>query len=396
VHSDLLTLDASDPRFYDEANRPAYLEIHAADPVYLVDAAYAEPFWNVCRHDLIREVGKQPVLFTTEYGVHLENTTFATAGAEAMANALKPPNILPASEHQRQRAPLNPHFRHDAIGRMEDDVRQMVRDLLDEVEPGAVSDFMSAFAARVPLRVTARLFGVSVDREPDYMRWGDAIVRSFEPGSEPDWEAVGEFIAFFGHEIAARRERPAAGLVSEMLTMGFSDQEILMWCCLLFAAGIETTGNLIAGGMDLLLRHPDQTARLVADRSQVRHAVSEMVRVVTPGRYIRRTATEDTVLAGHPITSGQAVVMNFTVANYDPRLFVDPLRFDIDRRPNDALSFSYGPHRCIGMSVARLESIVAFEELLARFPNAVAAGPAVYRPTLATVVVDSLPVVLRP
>jgi cytochrome P450 family 142 subfamily A polypeptide 1 len=96
------------------------------------------------------------------------------------------------------------------------------------------------------------------------------------------------------------------------------------------------------------------------------------------------------------IKQGDAVAMNFTVANYDPNMFDDPLRFDIDRKPNDALAFSYGPHRCIGMSVARLESTIAFEELLRRFPNTEPLGPAVWRPSTATAVVESLPVMFGP
>ena len=60
-------LDASDPRFYAEDNRPAYLQIHATDPVYWVEAEHTQPFWNVCRHDLIRDVGQDGDLFTTEF-----------------------------------------------------------------------------------------------------------------------------------------------------------------------------------------------------------------------------------------------------------------------------------------------------------------------------------------
>jgi hypothetical protein len=147
--------------------------------------------------------------------------------------------------------------------------------------------------------------------------------------------------------------------------------------------------------MDLLLRHPDQLARVCDDTSLVPAAVAEMLRVATPGRYIRRTATADTELAGHAIKRGEAVAMNFTVANYDPDLFPDPLRFDIDRKPNDALAFSFGPHRCIGMSVARLQSTIAFQELLKRYPATVAVGPALFRPSTATAVVESLPVLFQ-
>lgn len=247
----------------------------------------------------------------------------------------------------------------------------------------------------MPLQVTAALLGVSTAREHDFAAWADAILTSFEPGSEPDWAAIGALVEFFSGEIAARKAEPDEGLISSMLGTELADDEVLMWCCILLAAGIETTGNLIGGGMDLLLRHPEQMWRLCEDRSLVRQAVSEMLRVITPGRYIRRTATADTELGGHTIAAGDAVVMNFTVANHDPAMFDDPLRFDIDRDPNEALAFSYGPHRCIGMPVARLESVIAFEELLARYPRTEALGPAVVRPSTATAVFESLPVVFK-
>jgi cytochrome P450 len=389
-----MTLDASDPRFYEERNRPAYLDIHAADPVYRVDAAHSTPFWNVCRHDLIRDVGKNVELFTTEHGVHLENSAFQTeaSATQDLINALRPANILPAADHRRVRAPLNPHFRHDVIARLEDEVRRIVSSLLDEVVVGEETDFVRAFAGRVPVQVTAALLGVSTERESDFAHWSDVILASFEPGSVPDWDAIGAMATFFTEELAARRADPAPGLISDMLATDLADQEILMWCCILLAAGVETTGNLIGGGMDLLLRHPEQMARVAGDPALVRPALSEMLRVITPGRYIRRTATADTEIAGHAIMAGDVVAMNFTVANYDPAMFDDPLRFDIDRNPNEALAFSYGPHRCIGMSVARLESAIAFEELLARFPNTEARGPVVMRPSTATAVVERLPV----
>lgn len=393
-----LTLDASDPRFYSEANREAYLQIHATAPVYRVEAAYAAPFWNACRHDLIREVGRDVQLFTTEYGVHLENTAFQTAGDDAtqgLINALRPANILPADEHRRVRAPLNPHFRHDRVVRLQERVREIVRGLLGEVPVGEEVDFMRAFAARVPLQVTAALLGVSTERERDFAAWADVILGSFEPGSQPDWEAIGAMSEFFTAEVAARKAQARDDLISAMLDSELEQQEVLMWCCILLAAGVETTGNTIGGGMDLLLRHPEQLERVTADQALVPPALAEMLRVLTPGRYIRRTATADTELGGHEIKKGDAVVMNFTVANHDPAMFEDPLRFDIDRAPNWTLSFSYGPHRCIGMSVARMEILIAFEELLTRFPGIEARGRAEFRASTATAVVEKLPVVFR-
>jgi cytochrome P450 len=392
-----LTLDASDPRFYTEANRPAYLAIHASSPVYRVEAEFTQPFLNVCSHALIREVGKDVERYTTEFGVHLNAAAFSVKGGQdatpiALPVALTPANIMEAKEHRRVRGPVNPHFRHDAVARLETGVREEVRAVLAEIEPGTTADLMRVFAARVPLLVTTRLLGVGREREHDFEHWANTVLESFEPGAVPDFAALGEMVAFFSAEVAARRHAPQDDLITDLTRTALSDDEVVMWCWLLLVAGIETTGNLIGAGTDLLLRHPASRDRLASDPARIRPAVAEMLRVVTPGRYIRRTATADGEIGGHEVRAGDAVVMNFTVANYDPALFDDPLTFDIDRGPNDALAFSYGPHRCIGMSVARLESVIAFEELLARFPALEPAGDAVYRPSLATAVCESLPV----
>src|SRR4051794_22812160 len=123
-----MTFDASDPAFYAAANRPAFLEIHAADPVYWVEAEHSQPFWNVCRHDHIRTVGQNPEVYTPEQGVHLTNAAFVEE------SGLRPPNMMGVKDHRRMRAPLNPHFRHQEIGRLEDEIRSMLRALLDDVE----------------------------------------------------------------------------------------------------------------------------------------------------------------------------------------------------------------------------------------------------------------------
>jgi len=390
-----LTLDASDPRFYEEPNRPAFLKIHAEHPIYRVGAAYTDDFWNVCSHELIREVGQDTDLYTSEYGVHLINSAFATSGQEDLVNALRPAIITPTEEHRRLRSPINPYFRHKAIGRMEDQVREVITGLLDEVEPDVEVDFVKDFASRIPIRVIALLFGVGYEREGDFGEWGDAVLTSFEPGNEPNLAALGGLAQFFQAEMEARKADPREDLISMMLATDLPEQEVLMWCCILLAAGIETTGNLIGAGFDLLLRHPDQMTRLREDPSLIPQALAEMLRVVTPGRYIRRTATADAELGGEAIKEGDMIAMNFTAANFDPQMFPDPLRFDIDRNPSDTLAFSYGPHRCIGRFLALLEGRVAFEELLARFPASESRGPVEYRPSTATSVIESMPVVFR-
>jgi cytochrome P450 len=294
------------------------------------------------------------------------------------------------------RNPINQHFRPKAALELEPAARREIREILDGIEPGLEADFMRAFAKRVPLLVTTLMLGVSTDREHDFEVWANTILESFEPGATPDFAAIGEMVAFFSSEVAARKLAPRDDLITQLTQTDLSDDEVVMWCWLLLVAGLETTGNVIGAGLDLLLRHPDAKERLIDRPALITDATAEMLRVVTPGRYIRRTATADTTFGGHFIRKGDAVVMNFTVANYDPEMFTEPLEFDIDRHPSLALAFSWGPHRCIGAALAQVEIRVAFEELLARFPNIEARGPAVYRPSLATVVVESVPVAFLP
>ena len=394
------TRDASNPRFYAEANREIYLQIHAEDPVYWVEASHTQPFWNVCRADLIREIGQNVELFTTEFGVHLNAAAFDVKStdphpAAALPVALRPANVMDADSHRRVRNPINTKLRPGAVAGMETVFRNDIRTLLDQVPIGQEVNFMTALATRVPLLVTTSLLGVSAEREHDFETWANVILESFEPGATPDFAAIGQMVAFFTAEVADRHRTPREDLITALLQTELSDGEVVMWCWLLLVAGIETTGNLIGAGLDLLLRHPEALAQLVDEPSMIRPAVAEMLRIVTPGRYIRRTATEDAEIGGHRVRKGEAVVMNFTVANFDPATFDDPLAFDITRNPSEALAFSWGPHRCIGSPVALLEARIAFEEILARFPNIESRGPATFRSSLATAVVEELPVLFR-
>jgi cytochrome P450 len=123
-----------------------------------------------------------------------------------------------------------------------------------------------------------------------------------------------------------------------------------------------------------LLQHPDQLAALRADRSLVGGAVEEMLRWSNPVHYMRRTTTAATELSGVSIAAGEKVVMYYTSANRDEKVFDDPQAFDIRRQPNRHLSFGFAEHFCLGAHLARLESRVFFEELLTAYPDFSAAG----------------------
>ena len=135
---------------------------------------------------------------------------------------------------------------------------------------------------------------------------------------------------------------------------------------LLFAAGFETTTNLIGNGLLCLLRNPDQFACLRAEPGLVPSAVEEMLRFESPVQVDARTAFEPVEIDGHRVGAGETVVTFLGAANRDPAEFVDPERFDVTRDPNHPLSFAAGIHYCLGANLARLEGRIVFDRLVRR------------------------------
>jgi cytochrome P450 len=145
--------------------------------------------------------------------------------------------------------------------------------------------------------------------------------------------------------------------------------ELLVMLRLLLIAGNETTTNLIGNGLLALLRHPAQLQALRDDPSLMPAAVEELLRYDGPVQVDGRTAMEDVELKGRHIQQGQSVVLLIGAANHDPDVFRHPEQLDITRKDGSHLAFGRGIHHCLGAALARLEGRIAFEALLARFPN---------------------------
>jgi cytochrome P450 len=143
-----------------------------------------------------------------------------------------------------------------------------------------------------------------------------------------------------------------------------SVREVVQLVLLLLVAGNETTTNLIGNAVAVLLDHPSELARVVADPSLVPEVIEETLRYAPPIQMLFRTAAQDVKFAGTRIPKGAYVVPLLGSANRDERQFPDPDRFDIGRRPQGHVGFGFGKHFCLGASLARLEARVALEALV--------------------------------
>ena len=180
--------------------------------------------------------------------------------------------------------------------------------------------------------------------------------------------------------MASRRADRREDLISDLVQLDGQDQltepELLASLIVMFNAGFRTTANMFGNGLALLIEHPEVLAALRADPSLAPSCIEEILRYEPPLHFAVRFAARDTEISGVPVTAGQSVLVLMGAANRDPRRFPDPDTFDPGRSDNHHLTFSAGPHYCLGAALGRMEGRLALPRLLGRFPAlALAAEP---------------------
>jgi len=354
-------------------------ELRQTQPVYWQDMPDEPGFWAVLTHADVVHVSRNPRLFSAETGgVVLEDMDpERLARMRDMILAMDPPR------HIAYRKPLAPEFAQKVIAGMEGQIRTITRSILAEAAVKRDVEMVHEVVGSLPTQIIGQLFGMP---EADWEML-HALAERNTSGQDPDInpdgsnEEAGDAdssmqMAMYGMEFAAsRREMPPQGdLMDIILGQQFdgrylTDGDIGSMLVQMVTAGNDTTVTMIVGGVWALLQHPDQLAEVREDPALIPGAVEEILRWHNPLHYFRRTATEDTELSGTPIAAGDKVVMYYTSANRDEKVFADSQSFDIHRSPSPQLSFGIGEHFCLGVHLARLEGRVFFEELLATFPT---------------------------
>ena len=290
-------------------------------------------------------------------------------GSESMLG-MNPP------DHTRLRRLVAKAFTPKTVENLRPDIVRLTDQLLEPLA-GTV-DVIDAFALRLPMAVISEMLGVPDDMRDDLQPLIRAAVATLEftPSLEQVESAVkaGDAIADrFEGLIAERRAQPTDDLLSELVHVEeqgdqLTHEELIATVILLFAAGFETTTNLIGNGLLALLEHPAELQRLRDDRSLLRTAVEELLRWDGPVQLDGRMAFEAIDIHGIEVAAGEQVVTMLGAANRDPRAFPDPDRFDVGREATQSMSFGAGIHFCLGAPLARAEGQVAFDRLLDRFP----------------------------
>lgn len=291
-------------------------------------------------------------------------------------------------DHRRMRGMWQAPFSAPAMAALAPMIQAEADRLLARLSDAGEVDLIRDFAGPMPLRVLCTLFDLPEAMDDAIRGWSASLIRvgditlSAERKQEA-LDALTAFKEFLRATLAERRTRPDNSLMA-VITRAWDDgvlneEETLVNMVSMLIAGHETTVTLIGNGLLLLLRNPEQMARLRADRSLVRTAVEEFLRVEPGGNMILRVARDDVDIGGTRIPAGSAIIGMIGAINRDPARFERPDELDVGRTGNAHFTFGGGPHVCIGAPLARLEGQIAFNALLDRWPAIALAGTPEWR-----------------
>jgi len=287
--------------------------------------------------------------------------------------------FLDPPTHTRLRKLLLAGFTRRSIAHMEPKIVAIVKQLIGKIDDQDSMDMIEAFAAPLPSMVIADILGVPVEHVPLLKKWSDDI-SAFVLGSrlmENKYtiaaKATAQMKDYFSELIEARRSQPGDAILDDLIASHDGEdhltiEELLSSCILLLFAGHETTSQLFGNGALALLQHTQQLEDLHAnidDKKIVANAIEEILRWNGPTLATVRVMSEAVELHNTTLEAGNRVHLFNAAANRDPRVFINPDKFDIRRKnANKQINFGYGIHLCLGAQLARMEANIAFPMLI--------------------------------
>ncbi len=333
--------------------------------------------WLVTRQADVRAVLYDSVRFSSDPGV-TGHPHVSRARAEVLRNE-------EAITFQRMDPPRHSQYRRmvarDFVARRIEAMRPAIQEKVDAllyemIGRGPPADLMRDFAGPLPIAVISDLLGIPFEDHGLFQQWTAARMR-VDQDPAINVAAARDMRAYFDRLLRRHEEERSPGedilsrlVVEHVLPGSLRHEEAVAVADLLMAAGHETTATMIGLGTVVLLENPDQLALLRREPSLMKNAIEEMLRYLSIAHYVgSRVAMEDVEIGGQLIRAGDPVLALISGANRDPEAFPDPDRFDITRDTRDHAAFSYGPHICIGNTLARVEMEIAFSSLLNRLPS---------------------------
>jgi cytochrome P450 len=344
-------------------------------------------YYVATRHDDVWQVSRNAQLFCSGNGSNIGDLP------QEMNEFFGSMINMDDPKHYRLRSIVSKGFTPKEVTQVEGYVRTKAAAVVDRILdkfPEGECDFVDEIAAALPLEVICDMMGIPTEDTAKIYHWTNVILGAGDPDVGGDYTYLMtmalEMFQYAQELGESRRANPTDDITSVMMNAEvdgdqLTAQEFGSFFILLVVAGNETTRNAISHGMKALTDFPEQREKWFGDfETHTRTAVDEIVRFSTPVIHFRRTATEDTVLGGQQLHAGDKVVMLYSAANRDDRVFRDAESFDVTRplQPAQVGFGAGGPHFCLGANLARREIAVMFDEIRRRLPNMRITGEPAY------------------
>jgi cytochrome P450 len=326
-------------------------------------------YWVFTRHEAVKDIYKTPEIFSS--------ASITPWEPDPIYRFV--PTQVDAPDHIKYRRILNPWFSPKAMEASEPMMREACRGFIAPLVPRGRCDFIGDFALLFPTAAFLTVIGVPISYTEQFAKWVDEFFGGFggDPeGAEAMGRALSEMREFWTAQLADRRGKPQieGDLFSYLLNSTFDDEpldeEVLLdMCTVLTLAGLDTTRAELGYMFHHLAQHPEHRQRLIDDPEIIPLAVEEVLRYYTIIFGDGRKVTRDIEFHGVQLKQGDMVYGLVSGANRDPRHWEEADEFVIDRKKNNHFGFASGPHRCLGMHLARREMAIAVKEWLDVIPN---------------------------
>ncbi len=349
-----------------------YRRLRDEAPVYYIESLQA---WGLFRYDDCKNTFLHPEDYSARDFIDQAFGDLDPVPETRSIIAMDPP------EHTPLRKLTATAFAPAVTRRMEPKVREIVNGLLNEIiARGREFDFVSDFAAYIPVSVTAELIGVDSSQRENFKIWTMDLLNAANRASLAEEDvvrirnSVAELREYLEDVIEQRRAVPQDDFISTLLSAELdgdmlSTIQILSTTILTHFGGSETPSHLISSSLIAMLDNPEVHEAVLADPALATNLVDETLRYWSPVNLVFQTATRDIELHNETIPANSYVLSYISSGNRDERRYVEPDRFDLSRDPQGHLSFAHGPHYCPGALLGRRMGAIAIESVLERMPH---------------------------
>jgi cytochrome P450 len=343
-------------------------ELRESSPVFF--NSFAQGYWIFTRHDAVRDIYKTPELFSSE--------SITPWQPDPIYRFV--PTQIDAPDHIKYRRIVNPWFSPRAMEAAEPAMRDLCRRLVEDVAPTGQCDFVTEFALRFPTEAFLSVAGIDPADADLFVPWVEDFFSGFSgdpAGLEAMTKALEGIREYWVAALDERRGEPEpreGDLASHLLHATFDDRpltdaELLDMLTVLVLAGLDTTRATLGYIFWHLAMHPEHRRRLVEEPELIPAAVEEALRYYPIVFGDGRKVTRDAEFYGVQLKQGDMVYALVAGANRDPRAYERADEFVLDRKRNNHMGFANGPHRCLGMHLARRELQIAVQEWLRVIPD---------------------------